>query len=248
MRDALKSAAKWAFAQTRFRLVRAPINRFQAIKESLEHLKELGYEPRMIIDGGAHLGDFTLLAGLVFPSAAVHMIEPQPGCQDALRNLAAGQGLKLHSVALVSPEQAGKRIMMAAGNEPSTGAYIVPAADMTAADTLVDASTLDQLFGSEFSRHDRVFLKLDLQGYELFALRGGVHMLKVVEVLLTEVSFFAQAYEPSILELIDFLDKNGFDLFDVAALSARARDNRLKHADLVFIKRGSSLAVDTRWG
>jgi FkbM family methyltransferase len=247
MRDAFKTVAKWALAQTSFRLVRAPINRFQAIEESLQHLKELGYAPGMIIDGGAHLGDFALLAQRLFPATTIHLIEPQPACQNAVRQLALQHGFTVHPVALVSPEETGKPIFMAAGIEASTGAYIVPPADRVPANVRVNASTLDQIFGPRVSPKDRVLLKLDLQGYELRALRGAVDVLRSVEVLLTEVSFFAQAYEPSIFELVEFLDKNDFDLFDVAALSARARDNRLKQGDLLFVRRGSNLAVDTRW-
>jgi FkbM family methyltransferase len=247
MRNVLKFLAKWAIAKTSFRIVRAPQNRFQAIEECLRHLKRLGYVPRIIVDGGAHLGDFALLAHGIFPEAAVHMIEPQPACHDALAALAARRRFKLHSVALVSEQEAGKPVTMAASNKPSTGAYIVPPAERVPENLLVDTSTLDRLFTRTVSSGDRIFLKLDLQGYELAALQGAVDMLRSVEVVLTEVSFFSQAYEPSIAELIRFLDENDFNLFDVAALSARSRDNRLKQGDLLFVRRGASLAIDTGW-
>jgi FkbM family methyltransferase len=247
MRGALRTGVKRVLAWTPFRLTRGPQNRFQSIEECLRHLRELGYAPKVIIDGGAHLGDFALLADIVFPRAAVHLIEPQPACQDALRALVKKRGWALHPVALVSDEEAGKPVTMAAGSEPSTGAHIVPAADRTKANLLVDASTLDRLFAQTSNAGDRILLKLDLQGYELAALRGALEVLKSVEFVLTEVSFFAQAYEPSIAELIAFLDKNDFDLFDIAALSPRARDNCLKQGDLLFVKRGTSLTRDTSW-
>jgi FkbM family methyltransferase len=247
MRNALRSFVKWTLAKTPFRLIRSPLNRFQAIEECLTHLKELGYAPKIIVDGGAHLGDFSGLARVAFPDATIHMIEPQPVCQEALAALAGKHGFKLHGIALVSEEEAGSPIMMSVGNEPSTGAHIVRAADKVAEDVPVDTSTLDRIFGSTVSAADRVLLKLDLQGYELAALRGGTNTLKSVEIVLTEVSFFAQAYEPSIVQLVIFFDENGFDLFDVAALSARARDNRLKQGDLLFVKRGTSLTIDTSW-
>lgn len=247
MLNALKSCVKWALAKTPFRLIRAPLNRFQAIDDCLRHLKGLGYAPRIIVDGGAHLGDFAALADIIFPGAVIHMIEPQPACQDALSSLAAKRRFKLHPVALVSEEEAGKRVAMAAGSGPSTGAHIVPPADRVPANILVGTTTLDRLLGSTVSPGDRILLKLDLQGYELAALQGAVKTLNSVEIVLTEVSFFAQAYEPSIVQLVIFFDENGFDLFDVAALSARARDNRLRQGDFIFVKRGISLATDTSW-
>jgi FkbM family methyltransferase len=247
MRNTLKSCVKWGLTKTPFRIIRVPLNRFQAIEECLAHLKGLGYAPGIIVDGGAHLGEFSAMAEVIFPGAAIHMIEPQPACQNALVALAEKRGFRLHSIALVSEEEAGRPVTMSAGNEPSTGAYIVPPADRVAANIPVDTSTLDRIFGSTVSAADRILLKLDLQGYELDALRGAVKTLKSVEIVLTEVSFFAQAYEPSIVQLLTFFDQNGFDLFDVAALSARARDNRLKQGDLLFVKRGTSLATDTSW-
>jgi FkbM family methyltransferase len=247
MRRIVKSLVKWGLAKTPFRLIRGPQNRFQAIEDCLWHLKGLGYAPRMIIDGGAHLGDFSILACRVFPNADIHMIEPQPACQGALMALETAHRFKLHPFALVSSEQVGKPVVLAASSEPSTGAYIVPAADRVPENILVETSTLDRLLVSAVKPGDRVLLKLDLQGYELSALRGAVGMLKSVEVLLTEVSFFAQAYEPSIAELTAFLDEHEFDLYDVAALSARMRDNRLKQGDLIFVKRNSSLASDKSW-
>jgi hypothetical protein len=65
--------------------------------------------------------------------------------------------------------------------------------------------------------------------------------------VLTEVSFYAQAYEPTIAELVSFLDQNGFELHDVAALTARQRDNRLHQGDFLFVRKDSALAGDKRW-
>ena len=247
MRNILKSLVKGVLSKTSFRLVRAPQNRFQSIEDCLWQLKRLGYDPKVVIDGGAHLGDFSMLAHRVFPDAAIHMIEPQPACKDALAALAARHRFKFHPFALVSAEEVGTPVIMTAGREPSTGSHVVPPADRKTADIMVESATLDQLFASAVNRSDQVLLKLDLQGYELAALRGAVDMFKSVEVLLTEVSFFAQAYEPSIAQLISFLFQNGLEMYDVAALSGRARDNRLRQGDLLFVRTGTVLTTDTAW-
>lgn len=69
-------------------------------------------------------------------------------------------------------------------------------------------------------------LELDLPGFELHALRGAAASLLRFDVILTEVSFFSQAYEPTISNLIVFLFEHGFELYDIASLSARRRDDR----------------------
>jgi hypothetical protein len=68
-------------------------------------------------------------------------------------------------------------------------------------------------------------MKLDLQGYELHALAGSERTL----------------------ELMTWLDRKGFVLYDIAALSARARDGRARQGDLIFVRRTSALAADTAW-
>jgi hypothetical protein len=78
-------------------------------------------------------------------------------------------------------------------------------------------------------------------------LRGAAQFLRSVEVILTEVSFFSQAYEPSPAELISFLASTGFTLYDVAALGARFRDNRLRQGDLIFVRQGTPLLADASW-
>ena len=97
-------------------------------------------------------------------------------------------------------------------------------------------------------KEDRCLLKLDLQGWELEALKGTKGILDRIEVILTEVSFFVQAYEPSIEELVYFLNEQGFALYDIAALGARPRDNRAHQGDFVFVRRDSPLMADTAWG
>jgi hypothetical protein len=74
----MKALIKNLIALTPYRVVRDKgVNRFQGIHTCLKLLKALGYEPIVIIDGGAHLGQFALEATLIFPEARIHPIEPQ---------------------------------------------------------------------------------------------------------------------------------------------------------------------------
>jgi hypothetical protein len=62
----MKKIVKWIMARTPYRLVRNfGINRFQAIDQSLWDMRKRGF--RLMIDGGAHLGTFSLAAEKIFP-------------------------------------------------------------------------------------------------------------------------------------------------------------------------------------
>jgi FkbM family methyltransferase len=233
----IKDAVKAVMARTPWRIVHAPLNRFDAFDDSLTQLRTAGFAPDLIIDGGAHIGDFARLAARHFPDARLHLIEPQAACQPALAAL--GPRFTIHAVALGTEADADAGLRLAASETPNTGAHIAEAGQAVA------CATLDRLFLGEGARN--ALLKLDLQGFELQALQGGEALLAGVEVILTEVSFFAQAYEPPILALMTFLDAHGFELFDVAALSGRTRDQRLRQGDFIFVRRGSPISADTRW-
>ena len=240
----LRDLIKRLLALTPYRLVHSAPNRFQAIDYCLQHLGRLGYAPRRIIDGGAHLGWFAQLARKVFPQAAIHMIDPQPACGPALAQLAATQGFHFHPVALGAVPG---RIVMHVADTPSTGAHVRDVGDPESKAVDVEAATLDGLFAADCTAADRTFLKLDLEGHEMPALRGASRLLPQVEVVLIESSFLGGEGEPRAPELIAFFSGAGFDLFDIASLSGRPRDNRLRQADLVFVRRGSPLLADTDW-
>ena len=72
-------------------------------------------------------------------------------------------------------------------------------------------------------------------------------MLKHVEVVLVEAPFFGDAGQPMIADIIGFFHRNGFDLFEIASLSGRPRDNRLREGDFLFVRQGSPILADTHW-
>lgn len=252
LRRAFVSLAKYILAWTPYRLTRrGPLNRFQAIGETIASLRERGFRPSRIIDAGANTGEFTRLARRLFPEAVVHAIEPQPGCLPTLERLAQqGPGrLVLHHCALASPEFEGTELRLATDSRAvSTGAHVtfgeVPSDQRT---LLVKASTLDRLVTPHLGTAESLLLKLDLQGFELEALAGSGAILAVTDVVLTEASFYAQAYEPSISCLVGFLASAGFELHDVASIGHRPRDNRARQADLLFVRRDSLLDLDRAW-
>jgi FkbM family methyltransferase len=242
----LKSAVKRLLRQTPYRVIRAQdANRFGAIEETLLSLGNRGYLPKIVIDGGANVGEFAQLARNSFPYVTVHMIEPQPACAKILQQLDRKPEYIFHPVGLSSGRE--DQLTLAVDlNGVTTGAHIV-LGQTDQSTCKVAAASLDQLFAHMLLKQDRALLKLDLQGFELEALKGAGQVLKVLEVLLVEVSFFAQAYEPPASRLIRLLDDHDFELQDVASISARRRDNRAQQADFLFIKRSSPLMMDNGW-
>lgn len=244
----LKRTLKSIIRLTPYRVTRArDANRFQAIEECLVSLAKRGFSPQRIVDGGANVGDFARCAASIYPLAKIHLVEPQPACHEALAQLAQDRHYSLHAVALGAEDAFIDLAIDPAG--VTTGAHVQPddSSQNSAGCVQVPVARLDTLLAAEIVTEDRCLLKLDLQGWELAALKGAEHILDRIEVILTEVSFFAQAYEPSIETLVHFLDEHGFALYDIASLAARRRDNRAHQGDFVFVRRDSPLREDTAW-
>jgi FkbM family methyltransferase len=242
----LKKVVRAVMAQTPYRILRrTDANRFQAFEDCLQGMKDRGFSPRVVIDGGAHLGSFSLAAERLFPGAAFHLVEPQRACSAALQRLCrTRRAFTLHECALAEHEG---QIDFTETTEPGTGAH-VKVDDGHQAAVAVTARTLDALFGQDITPGDRALLKMDLQGYELHALQGGLKLLRSIEAILTEVSFyFFQGHAPPFADLMAFLDANDFQLYDIASLSGRTRDNRLKEGDALFVRKGTPLLQDRGW-
>ena len=243
----MKALLKRLVEKSPYRIIRARVrNRFFAQQEVLTALARRGYRPRRIVDGGAHVGDFAKMARSVFADAVIDLIEPQAACQAALCDLAVSMpDCVLHQVAI--GRAPGTLTMACDSTAASTGAHIQPDTDgySDTAQT-VTVATLDSIL-SGIGRDDRTLLKLDLQGWELEALHGAVAALAAIEVILIEVSFYAQAYEPPVATLIAFLSDHGFVLHDIASLMGRERDDRAHQADFLFVRDGSPLDADRSW-
>jgi FkbM family methyltransferase len=243
----VKQILKSLLARTPYRLVqRTRLNRFQAIEESLASLAARGFSPRSVIDGGANTGAFARIALALFPNAIVHAVEPQPGCEPALQALGREfpERVIVHLLALCAPENDGQVLTMAAdAAATSTGTHVAANGEGLS----VPCRTLDNVLASHVSAAKGALLKLDLQGYELHALQGATETLKEADVILTEVSFYAQAYEPPISALVSFLASHDFELYDVASIYARPRDDRPRQGDLLFMRTDAVLARDKAW-
>jgi len=68
------------------------------------------------------------------------------------------------------------------------------------------------------------FIKLDVQGYEIEVLKGATLVLKFSEFVLIEMTLMPLNHEPFILEIMNYMDSNGFQLYDISSLMRKPYD------------------------
>jgi len=209
--------------------------------DSLELLELVKLQqPQVIYDIGANVGTWSLLAKACFPQATIHAFEPltmhHEPFEKAMHNIA---DITLHKVALGS----------------SPGKLNMQVASFSDASSLLEiAEPTKQIFGIAKEREETVtvvtlddyveannlplpdLIKLDIQGYELEALRGGIKCLRYAKLLISEISFIELYREqPLFYDMLSFLHHYKFDLCSLGNNTPIGKE--LSQVDALFIHR-----------
>ncbi|MFN9709928.1 MAG: FkbM family methyltransferase [Bacteroidota bacterium] len=207
---------------------------------SLLLLKQRGYHPEFVIDGGAYEGYWTLDFLEVFPDAKILMIEAQLSKSDKLDKIVKQYpGVEKHHCLLSDTD--GRMLQF---HENETASQVV-CNEFVVTNSRASES-LDALLERR-SLPSPDFIKLDVQGFELEVLKGGENALKTAEFCLLEVSLLDIGNEPLLNDVLSFMNNRGFQAYDICQLMRRPYDNALYQIDLLFIRKDSRFIADKRW-
>jgi FkbM family methyltransferase len=212
----------------------------RGVAASVEH-DGVPFRPdhRTVLDVGASRGQFALFAENRWPDAQIISFEPLPGPLATLRGV-TGDRVRAEAVAL-GPEPGTAEINVSAADDSSSllsiGERQVREFPGTQAEATVTVavSTLDEQVAADVERP--CLLKLDVQGFELEALRGAGQTLAQVDEALVECSF-VELYEGQALapEVVGFMLDQGFRQVGVYG-TAFSADGEPIQADFLFRRR-----------
>ena len=216
--------------------------------DRLRFFKErLGFEPRHVLDIGAHVGNWTIDALQLFPSAQFLMIEANPKHQAELK--AVGQPFVIAMLAAKGNESVpfhSTRYPLTTGASmfrERSDLYIDPRFAET---LLLRTQALDDVIAAHFV--DQLqdgccdLLKADVQGAEIAVLLGGLRTLSQAKLVLLEAPVLPyNEGAPRFSELIAFMASQGFEVVDVADATYAEGVSRVLHLDLLFAPRFSRL-------
>ena len=183
------------------------------VAPSVEHMnffKDLK-DLNTLIDIGSNKGQFGLISRYFFPDIYIHSFEPQNFEIKKQKKILGLKNINYYNFALGSINQ-NKTLMITKRRDSSSllqpnitkGIYdIEESID-------IEVKRIDQII--DFSKLQKPILtKLDIQGYELEALKGFGKLLKEIDYILVEVSF-QEIYknQPIADEIVNFLEKENF--------------------------------------
>jgi FkbM family methyltransferase len=186
---------------------------------------------RTIVDGGANVGQFARAALETYPDARLYCFEPLPDVAGTLRHNLSDTPRATVFAAALGPEAGEATFHRTAYSLRSS---LLRPTDVAAEALRVPVVRLDDALAG-LSLDAPLLVKLDLQGYELEALRGAPETLARAQFVLLETAFRADYEgEPLFDEVSAFMRAAGFHLR--APLDVLRADGRIVQMDALFAR------------
>jgi len=205
---------------------------------SMEDIKLLLPDARVILDCGASLGNTVAMYRRFYPEAEIYAFEPR---SEAFGQLCvACEELNAHPVRLAVGDYVGSATMHITRNRESSSMLDFQPGNpcewwtRVVARETVGMVTLDKWCEVTLGGTSVDLLKLDLQGGELPALRGATELLKMVKLVYAEVQF-VELYKDAPLypDVSAFMAAAGFR--EYALYASPEPDN---WGDALYVKEG----------
>jgi len=204
-------------------------------------LKSAGFEPGHIVDVGANHGTWTREALQYFPNCRFTLLEPQAQMRASVEDL-----LHHNSVITFHAVGAGKakgtfNFTIVDRDDSCSFAYTKEEADNNNFQQIeVPVVTLNE-FIVEQQLPVPDIIKIDAEGLDLDVLEGASDFLSKTEIFMVEAGIVNKQFTNSFLKVINFMDENGYRLFDITDLNRPFNPAVLWLTELVFVKKTGML-------
>ena len=203
----------------------------------LAPLLEVINEAKTLIDVGSNKGQFSILARKFFPDIEIHSFEPQIEELNIQKKILGNKNINYYNFALGSED---KELNLYITKRKDSSSLLKPIQTisskyLTKEIRKVSVKKLDKILALRNIKRPSI-LKLDVQGFELEVLKGSLEIFKMIDYIITEVSFI-EIYENQVMEnkLLDFIYSKKFKL--EKKCNSSKIDKQLFQEDVLFTRQ-----------
>lgn len=194
----------------------------------------------IILECGASVGPMISLYLKLFSNPRVYAFEPQPQFVKIIKEKFSGnENVKVFQNAVGNKNQKLKFNVL---NRPTASSFMAPTVmNKKYHNEQVDVKKVievEQVRLEDVIKEKEVdFMKLDLQGYEIEALKGAEKLLKNIKVITTEIEFIEEYKGQPLFGDIDvYLRSKGFYLYNLYELFTQP-DGQLTAGDAIYLNK-----------
>lgn len=216
----------------------------------LQDLKGRGLKCKSILDVGANATDWSRMAKNIFPEAFFFLIEPQVEME---KHLKAFTDEFSNSSYFLNGAGSDTGVLTLTVRDNFRGSSFLPKQDKTLLETGKQRK-IEIIKIDDFLENDKIIqpemVKLDIQGFELEALKGAEKTFGFTEVYIVEVSLFPFSGVPGvpiITDVINFMLNRDYVVYDFPGFLRRPLDGALAQCDICFVKKNGFLKESNDW-
>lgn len=224
-----------------------PVGSMQCL---LQDLKQRGLQCHNILDVGANDTSYSRMVWEIFPAANFCLIEPLVEMQENLKDFCTENK---NAVYFLAGAGAKKDTLTLTVFEELAGSSLVPlpseALKKRGRQREIEIITIDELIETHQIKIPEL-IKLDIQGFELEALKGAQKTFGFTEVYIIEVSLFPyneSPHLPVLSDVINFMLEREYVVYDFPGFLRRPYDGALGQCDICFVKKNGFLKKYNGW-
>ena len=204
-------------------------------------LKDVKFIPHHIIDVGANRGNWTREALAEFPECRFTLLEPQAAMRHSIKDLLEkNPNISFNAVGAGKESGTFKFTIVDRDDSCTFGISEEDAKKNGYTQTEIPVVTLNELVASQRLPVPDI-IKIDAEGLDIDVLEGASDFFGKTEVFMVEAGVVNRVFNNSFLEVITYMDKRGYRLFDITDINRPLKYEVLWLVELVFVRKNGIL-------
>lgn len=215
-------------------------NKSNLLINSLNYLKQSGFNPETILDIGANHGTWTRDVLKIFPNSKYYLVEPQGKLERSIEDLKYGGNVKFYPFGIGSKNGTFEFSI----NQSDDSSSFQPMDLDIEGYKFVEKIQVPMLTLDSFLEKNQIpvpnLVKIDAEGLDLEVLQGANSIFGETECILIEASIHQKAFPNSLLKVLEAMDEKGYEIFDFTDLNRPFANGLLWLVEILFIKKDSN--------